>query len=343
MRIAQISPLFESVPPRLYGGIERVVSWLTEALVHQGHDVTLFASGDSQTRAHLVPGCEKALRHDGRFADRLLPYMLMMERIAELPPFDIVHFHGEYQHLPFAQRLPAATEWLTTAHRRLDVPYLAEFLSRFPHAGFVSISDSQRRPIPELSWLKTIYHGMPPDLYSFHERRGDYLLFIGRMASIKGPDLAIAIARQFGMPLKIAAKIGDVERTYYEEVVEPLIRAYPDAEYIGEANDQQKDDLIGNAYAVLHPISFPEPFGLVLIEALACGTPVVAFGQGAIPEVIEHGQTGFVCQDVQSAVEWLRRIPEIDRRVCRSEFERRFNVRRMAHQYLEVYQKLLSK
>ncbi len=206
----------------------------------------------------------------------------------------------------------------------------------------MSISDSQRRQIPGVSWLRTIYHGMPTGLYSLHEKRGEYLLFVGRMSPAKGPDLAIAIARRFGMPLKMVAKIGEVERAYYEEVIEPLLRDYSDAEYVGEATDEQKNELFGNAYALVHPVRFPEPFGLVLIEALACGTPVVAFGNGSIPEVIQHGLTGFVCTDIDSAVKSLERIPEIHRQTCRTEFERRFNVDRMTQEYLEVYQSLLN-
>lgn len=321
---------------------------MTEELVRQGHDVTLFASGDSQTGAHLYAGCRKALRHDEGFADRpfadkLIPYMLMMDVLTDPSwRFDVMHFHGEYQHLPFLRWLPTTTRSLTTTHRQLDVPYMAEFLARFPEARFVSCSNSQRRPVPSLTWLKTVYNGMPTGLYSFREKRGEYLLFIGRMSPDKGPDLAIAIARRFGMPLKMVAKIGEVERRYYEEVIEPLLSSYPDAEYLGEATDEQKNELVGNAYALVHPVRFPEPFGLVLIEALACGTPVVAFGNGAIPEVIQHGLTGFVCADIDSAVESLRKIPEIDRRICRAEFERRFNVSRMTQEYLEVYQNLLS-
>ena len=343
MRIAQIAPLYESVPPKRYGGIERVVSWLTEELVSQGHDVTLFASGDSQTTAHLYAGCEKPLRLDQRFADKTIPHMLMMEVLTDPAwQFDIVHYHGEYQHLPSSLRLPITTRSLATCHRQLETPYLKEFLTRFPEAHYVSISDSQRRPLPWLNWLRTIHHGMPEGLYSFQKKRGDYLAFVGRMSPNKGPDLAIAIARQFQMPLKMAAKIGEVEKGYYHEVIEPMLTSYPSAEYIGEITDAEKDELIGNAYALLHPVRFQEPFGLVLIESLACGTPVVAFGNGSIPEVIEHGLTGFVCNDVDSAVQALAKIPQIDRRTCRSEFERRFGVSRMAQEYIEVYQALLN-
>jgi glycosyltransferase involved in cell wall biosynthesis len=340
MRIAQVSTLYESVPPKAYGGIERVVSWLTEALVDTGHDVTLFASADSVTRARLVPACPCALRLIEETADPQAFHFAMLEEVVRRSrEFDIVHFHTDYQGFPFARRLACAH--LTTLHWRLDIPGLDRLYRAFDDIPLVSISNAQRKPLPGARWQGTVYHGMPADTPAFDARPGDYLAFLGRIAPPKRPDLAIQIAERAGMPLKIAAKIDNGDRWYYEENIEALMR-HPRVDYLGELGDRDKHALLAGARALLFPIDWPEPFGLVLIEALACGTPVIAFGRGSVPEIIDDGHTGFIVDNVEEAIRAVGRLHEIDRGQCRAAFEQRFSAARMAADYLNIYETLLG-
>ncbi|PWU00227.1 MAG: glycosyl transferase [Candidatus Melainabacteria bacterium] len=339
MRIAQVAPLLESVPPKYYGGTERVVHWLTEELFRSGHEVTLFASGDSFTSAKLVPMCQKALRFDNNCTDKVVPHMLMLEKISQMAAdFDLVHFHLEYLHLSSARKLPIPS--LTTMHGRLDMSYLLPIFDEFSKAPLVSISNAQRRPVPWLNWQDTIYHGLPLNTYSFVEEPQNYALFLGRICPEKGVDRAIEIARTAGVPLKIAAKVDPVDREYYRDVIKPLLQG-SDVEYIGEVGESVKNELIGGACALLHPIDFPEPFGIVLIEALACGTPIVAYRRGSIAEVIEEGVTGFICDDIQAAVVALHKVQKLNRRACRDAFEKRFTSRHMVRDYIQTYERLL--
>jgi glycosyltransferase involved in cell wall biosynthesis len=339
MRIAQIATLYESVPPNGYGGIERVVSWLTEALVDRGHEVTLFASGDSVTRARLIAASPLALRCIEDTADPQAFHFAMLERVVRMSPtFDIVHFHTDYLSFPFARRLACAH--LTTLHWRLDIPGLEPLYREFADLPLVSISHAQRSPLPWAGWIGTVYHGLPPNQLSFSSRSSDYLAFLGRIAPAKRPDLAIEIAERTGVPLKIAAKIDNGDRWYYDGSIEPLFHD-PLIEYCGEFSDEQKHELLCGARALLFPIDWPEPFGLVLIEALACGTPVIAFGHGSVPEIIEDGVNGFIVGNVDEAVEAVARLHEIDRHACRATFDARFTVERMADDYVSLYGKLL--
>jgi glycosyltransferase involved in cell wall biosynthesis len=339
MKIAQVAPLFESVPPKYYGGTERVVHWLTEELVRRGHDVTLFASGDSCTSARLNPATQKALRLDENCRDKLAPHVLMLEKLSQLAAdFDVVHFHLEYLHLPLTRSLPVSS--LTTMHGRLDMSYLLPIFDEFREAAVVSISNSQRRPVPWLNWQDTIYHGLPVGSCPFVEKPQNYALFLGRICPEKRVDRAIEIARAAGIPLTIAAKVDAEDRDYYRDVIKPLLQG-SGVEFIGEVSENVKHRLIGGASALLHPIDFPEPFGIVMIEALACGTPVVAFRRGSVPEVIEDGVTGFICDDIPSAVRALQNIEALNRRQCRDSFENRFTSSRMAEQYLRIYERLL--
>ena len=341
MKIAQIAPLIESVPPTLYGGTERVVSWLTEELVAQGHDITLFASGDSVTKADLVPIVPRALRLDKTVRD-CLPYnFLMLDQVASrAADFDVLHFHIDFFHYPQFRALACKT--LTTLHGRLDLPDLQPIYKAFPHMPLVSISDAQRRPMPPVNWMGTVYHGLPADLFHKGKGEGGYLAFLGRVTADKGPVEAIEIAERAGLPLKIAAKVDAADRVYYETVVRPRIEQSPVTEFIGEINDAQKQDFLGNARAVLFPISWPEPFGLVMIEAMACGTPVIAFRQGSVPEVMEHGVSGFVVDNIDEAVAALAKLDSVPRAGVRGVFDRRFTVPTMAHNYVEIYNKLLN-
>jgi glycosyltransferase involved in cell wall biosynthesis len=340
MRIAQIAPLYETVPPKFYGGTERVVSWLTEEFVEQGHKVTLFASGDSLTKAELVPVVPRALRlEEGFMYDKIGCHALMLEKLLKIADqFDVIHFHSDYMHLPYVRLM--RTPSLTTMHCRMDYFPLLDILKENDHVPVVSISDSQRRVAPWLSWQRTIYHGLPKDLYNLNEKPSDYILFLGRLCPEKRPDRAIEIARKAGIKLKIAAKVDPVDRTYFEEELKPLLKD-SNVEYLGEVNDAQKQDLIGNAYALIHPIEFPEPFGLVMIEAMACGTPIVAFRTGSIPEVIDEGQTGFVVEGIDAAVAALAKVEALSRRKCREVFDKRFTSTRMVHDYLNVYESLV--
>jgi len=338
MRIAQVAPLAEAVPPLLYGGTERIVSYLTEELVALGHEVTLFASGDSRTTAQLEAVVPRALRLDASVRDVIAPHILMLSRLQErLGEFDVVHFHTDYLQLPLMRS--AGVPFLTTLHGRLDLPELAPLMRAFPEAPFVSISDAQRRPLPFAHWAGTVHHGLPAALLPFSPRDRGYLAFLGRISPEKGPDAAIRIARATGLPLRIAAKVDNADRAYFEAVVRPLLDQ-PGVEFIGEIDEMQKAEFLGGAAALLFPIQWPEPFGLVMIEAMACGTPVVAFNRGSVPEVVEEGVSGFVVEDETSALAALRRIGAIDRAAVRRAFEARFTARRMAEDYLALYRRL---
>jgi glycosyltransferase involved in cell wall biosynthesis len=340
MRIAQVAPLYESVPPRLYGGTERVVSFLTEELVGLGHDVTLFASEDSQTAAKLVPICDKALRLSG-CKDYLAAHVLQLEEVIQrADDFDVIHFHVAQIHLPVARRLQNAH--VTTMHGRLDLEELRPLYREFSDVPVVSISDAQRCPLPDAGWIGTVYHGLPLDLFDAHPEPGSYLAFLGRLSPEKRVDRAIAIATAVGWPLRIAAKVDPADRDYFEQHVRPLLDN-PLVEFLGEINEEQKNDFLGHARALLFPIDWPEPFGLVMIEALACGLPVVAFEGGSVGEVIEHGVTGFVVDNMDDAIEATRLVDRIDRTVCRDAFERRFSVARMASQYIKIYRHIIAR
>jgi glycosyltransferase involved in cell wall biosynthesis len=340
VRIAQVSPLFESVPPKLYGGTERVVSFLTEALVGLGHDVTLFASGDSTTSANLVACAPRALRLDAGCVDQLAHHVRMVEEVfRRATAFDVIHFHIDYIHFPLARRHHVPQ--LTTQHGRLDIPDLVPLYRTFAEAPLVSISDAQRAPLPFANWQGTVYHGLPPDLFRFHPGPGKYLAFLGRISPEKRVDRAIEIAKRIGMPLKIAAKLDKKDFEYYQAEIKPLLD-HPLIEFVGEINEQAKDQFLGEAAAVLFPVDWPEPFGLVMIEAMACGTPVVAFRCGSIPEVMRDGVSGFVVDDMESAVAATRRAVTLSRARCRAYFEQRFLARRMAQDYLQIYEGLLE-
>ena len=340
LRIAQVSPLHESVPPRRYGGTERVVSYLTEELVARGHDVTLFASGDSQTSAKLVAGCPEALRLGGS-RDPLAAHLRMFEDIARRSSeFDLIHFHVDYLHFGVTRRCEYTH--VTTLHGRLDLPESVQLYRSFPEMPLVSISDAQRDPLPELDWAATVHHGLPPDLYRLDDCPGDYLAFVGRISPEKRLDLAIEIARRAKLPLRVAAKIDGADREYFSEVITPLLRR-ADVELVGEIGDDQKQEFFGKARALVFPIDWPEPFGLVMIEAMACGAPVIAFRRGSVPEVLEDGVTGFICEDVEQAVHAVERLPELSRATCRREFERRFTAGRMAEDYLTTYRHLIAR
>jgi glycosyltransferase involved in cell wall biosynthesis len=340
MRIAQVAPLFESVPPKYYGGTERVVSYLTEELVRQGHDVTLFASGDSITQAKLVATSRRSLRLDKHCVDQLAHQIIMLERVVQAAAsFDIIHFHVDYLHFPYSRR--HATPHLTTLHGRLDIPDLRPLYREFPEMPVVSISAAQREPLPFANWIGTVHHGLPQDLYRFQPDPGAYLAFVGRVTPEKRVDRAIEIAKRVGLPLRIAAKVDAIDRQYFETVVEPLLRD-PLIEYVGEIGDGEKQQFLGHARVLLFPIDWPEPFGLVMIEAMACGTPVIAFRGGSVPEVLEHARTGFIVDDLDDAVDATRRVGELSRQRCRETFEERFTASRMAHDYVELYAAMLE-
>lgn len=340
MRIAQVAPLHESVPPRLYGGTERVVSYLTEELVRRGHDVTLYASGDSTTRARLRPMCERALRlNNGPIRDPFAWHMLLTEIVAQdAPQFDIVHYHLDY--LPFSHIRYGSIPALTTVHSRLDIPDLFPIYREFKGMRLISISGAQRMPMPWASWLATIHHGLPEDLHRPTYGPGGYLAFLGRISPEKRVDWAVEIAGRAGMRLRVAAKVDAADQKYYETVRALLEAQHVD--FVGEIDEAGKTGFLGNARALLLPIDWPEPFGLVMIEALACGTPVIAFRRGSVEEILEEGVTGFIVENVDEAVEAVRRIDTIDRRACRRAFERRFTVRRMCDDYLRAYSRILA-
>ena len=338
MRIAQVSPLTEAVPPKLYGGTERVISWLTEELVLMGHDVTLFASGDSATKAKLEPMWPKALRLDGSVRDANALHMSMMENICRrASEFDVIHFHLDYY--PFSLMSRQSVPFITTLHGRLDLPELQPIFTTFSSVPVVSISNSQRRPIPQANWVKTVHHGLPRDLLSPRQASPSYLAFLGRISPEKGVDRAIRIAQRCGLPLKIAAKVDRVDEDYFNDNIRSLIDL-PHVEYIGEISDAQKADFLSGAIGLLVPIDWPEPFGLVMIEAMACGTPVVAFNRGSVTEVVENGVTGFVVEDETSAVGAVNQLQNLSRQVVRQQFDKRFTATRMAEDYLSVYDDL---
>lgn len=335
MRIAQVSPLYESVPPRLYGGTERVVSYLTEELVNMGHDVTLFASADSETSARLIGVCPSALRLSKDVIDPIAHHVLMLEKVMKhLREFDIIHFHIDYIHFPLIRSKRIRS--LTTLHGRLDIGDIFPLYREYREIPVVSISNEQRRPLPFLNWVGTVYHGIPEDLYRPVYKKGKYLAFIGRMSPEKRPDLAIEIAKKAGIPLKMAAKVDDANREYFESVVKPLLDTEL-VEFIGEIGEAEKNEFLGNALAMLFPIDWPEPFGLVMIESMACGTPVLARRCGSVPEVMKDGVSGYIFDEVDEAVKLLERIDSIDRRSVRRYFEERFTASRMAEDYVELY------
>ncbi|ESY95858.1 glycosyltransferase family 4 protein [Mesorhizobium sp. LNHC209A00] len=345
MKIAHVAPLYESVPPRLYGGTERIISYLTEALVDLGHEVTLFASGDTKSSAKLVPCRERALRLDPRpLKSEIAAHLSMLDEVRKrADDFDVVHFHlSHFLHFPFFRDMPQRT--VTTPHGRLDYADLAQAYDRFPRFPMISISRSQRARFASANWLATIHHGLPLDLYEADFEAGSdgtYLAFLGRMSRDKRPDRAIEIARRTGLKLKLAAKVGDGDRAYFEEVVQPLIDG-DRVEYVGEIGEDQKARFLGNAAALLFPIDWPEPFGLAVIEAMACGTPVMAWSCGAMPEIIDHGVTGFVVETIEDAVASMPVLLQLDRRRIRTAFERRFSANRMARDYVEAYSRLTS-
>jgi glycosyltransferase involved in cell wall biosynthesis len=343
MRIAQVSPLYESVPPSRYGGTERVVSYLTEELVALGHGVTLFASGDSRTAARLVPGCPRALRLHPVFKDPLVPHMIMHERVVKMAAsraFDVVHFHTDYPCFPVARRVPAPC--VVTIHGRLDVPDLKLVYREFAEVPLISISDAQRRAQARANWVATVYHGLPRRLCRLHEEHRGYLAFLGRVSREKRLDLAIRIAEMAGMELLIAAKVDEADREYFEAEIKGLLTGQG-VKFIGEIGEDQKSDFLGGAAAMLFPIDWPEPFGLVMIESMACGTPVIAYPRGSVPEVIDEGVTGFVVGSVEEAAGAVRKVMGgFDRVACRAKFEERFTAARMARDYVQVYQRMID-
>jgi glycosyltransferase involved in cell wall biosynthesis len=339
VRIAQISPLYESVPPRLYGGTERVVAYLTDELVRLGHEVTLFASGDSRTRARLVSVCPRALRLDESCIDPLAHHVVQLELVQrEADRFDLLHFHVDYLHFPVSRR--SGHTHVTTLHGRLDLPDLRAIYREFWDVPVVSISHAQRTPLPGANWIATVHHGIPLDLLAFHEKGGDSLVFLGRISPEKRVDRAVEIARRTGRMLRIAAKIDKVDRDYFDAEIRSLFEL-PFVEYVGEIAENEKAELLGNAAAVMFPIDWCEPFGLVMIESMACGTPVIAWRNGSVPEVIDEGVTGIIVDDLDAAVAATRRIETMSRRRCRDVFEERFTSERMANGYLDVYERLL--
>lgn len=340
MKIAQVAPLFESVPPKAYGGTERVVSYLTEELVRQGHEVTLFATGDSVTGARLIPAVGESVRDGGVHHSWLAYHTIQMDMVEQMAAdFDVIHFHTDYMHFPILKRL--RTPHVTTLHGRLDLPELAPLYRHFAAVPFISISDNQRSPVPWANWHATVHHGLPPDLYEFEPDAGEYFVFIGRISPEKRVDRAIDIAKRCGMPLYIGAKIDAADEPYFNEYIKPLLR-HPLVHFLGEVGDQEKRELLSHARALLFPIDWPEPFGLVMIEAFSCGTPVIAYPHGSVPEIMEDGVTGFVVSNQEEAVRAARNIYAIGREKCRQAFKRRFTVEHMAENYLRAYRQILS-
>jgi len=341
IRIAQIAPLWESVPPQRYGGTERVVHYLTEELVRRGHQVVLFASGDSRSSAELQSFLPQALRLAGYQGDAQAQSLLQGQQVIEQADrFDILHFHTGPLHFPTAARLPVPL--LHTLHGPLTAAEQAIPLRRFRRVPLVSISDAQRRPLPRANWQGTVYHALPTDLYSPGTNPDSYLAFVGRVSPEKRLDRAIAIATAVGLPLKVAAKVDDCDQAYWRQVIEPLILANPLVEFIGEVDDAGKQQLLSRALALLFPIDWPEPFGLVMIEANACGTPVIAWREGSTPEIIEHGRNGLLVDSIEAAVEAVRDLERLDRSEVRACFEQRFSVARQAADYERIYQRLIG-
>jgi glycosyltransferase involved in cell wall biosynthesis len=340
MRIAQIAPLFESVPPQLYGGTERVVSALTEELVARGHDVTLFASGDSLTRATLVPCSKLSLRLEGTVRDHVALTTIELARVFDRQgEFDLIHNHVDYFAFPFARQ--SRTPVVTTTHGRLDLDEIRNVYGYFSETPLVSISNAQRQPLPEAHWLATVYNGIDFSLFKLHPEPGKYLAFLGRISPEKRPDRAIEIARALDMPLKIAAKVDEVDKDYFEHVVRPHLK-HSLVEFVGEVGDKDKDEFLGNAYVYLFPIDWPEPFGLTMVEAMACGTPVVATNCGSVPEVIRDGVSGFVCRSLRELIDSVARARTLDRTQCRAYAEERFSAAVMTDAYEDVYRQQVS-
>lgn len=338
MKIAQVSPLIESVPPSLYGGTERIVGYLTECLVQMGHDVTLYASGDSRTSARLVPMCSRALRLDPDPHDPVACHLVMLDRLLrDLDDYDVVHFHIDYLHFPLIRN--QSIPHLTTLHNRQDLSELRALYAEYDDIPVVTISDSQRRQLPPCNWIGTVYHGLPLDLFDVNPRGGDYLAFVGRISPAKGPDRAIEIARRAGITLKIAAKVDAADKEYFDACIRPLLDG-PYVEFIGEISDAEKNDFYGNAMALLFPIDWPEPFGLVMIESMACGTPVIAWRNGSVPEIIDDGVTGRIVDSLDEAVAAIGEVVRYDRTAVRRRFEERFDARRMAADYVSLYEQL---
>jgi glycosyltransferase involved in cell wall biosynthesis len=340
MRIAQIAPLYEAVPPLRYGGTERVVAGLTEELVRAGHEVVLFASGDSVTSAELVPCCTRGLRLDAMVEDPIAHHIVQLGKLVERAgEFDVIHNHIDYLAFPVASalRLPM----ITTVHGRLDVPDLQPLYSQYPEARLVSISNAQRTPLPDARWLATVYNGIDLTHFTLREHPGSYLAFLGRISPEKGLAEAIVIARAANMPLRIAAKVDPVDRGYFTRTIEPMLDD-PQIEYVGEIDEVQKNEFLGHAYAYVFPIQWPEPFGITVVESMACGTPVIAMGQGALPELVVPGHTGFLCHTIPEMVEAVQRVGQISRRACRAHVEGRFSVAKMAAGYEAVYRRLIS-
>lgn len=342
MNIAQIAPLHESVPPRLYGGTERVISYLTEELVRQGHHVTLFASGDSITSAHLSTVCDQALRlRKMQLPDPLARHIQLIESVMKRArEFDVMHFHLDY--LPFSHIRRQSTPSITTLHGRLDIPDLFPIFREFHDMNLISISNAQRKPMPWAGWLASVHHGLPEKLHRMGQGKGGYLAFLGRISPEKRLDRAIEIAKLVDMPLRIAAKVDPADQDYYDRCIKSLLEK-PHTEFIGEIAEHEKTEFLGNARALLFPIDWPEPFGLVMIEAMACGTPVIAFRGGAVEEIIDDGVTGFVVNSIEEAAEALRNVSLIDRNVCRATFERRFSALRMCHDYVRAYERTIER
>jgi glycosyltransferase involved in cell wall biosynthesis len=340
MHIAQVAPLTEAIPPKLYGGTERVVSWLTEELIALGHEVTLYASGDSVTSAQLEAVWPRALRLDGAVRDPNALHMMMLERVYQrAADFDFLHFHLDYY--PFSLFSRQSTPFVTTLHGRLDLPEHQPLFDTFSSVPVVSISNAQRRPLPQAGWVRTVHHGLPERLLMPKPIKPSYFAFLGRIAPEKGIDRAISIARHCGVPLKIAAKVDNVDRKYFDEQIQPMIKP-GNVEYIGEINDKEKSEFLSGAIVLLVPIDWPEPFGLVMIEAMACGTPVIAFNRGSVPEVIDDGLTGFIAEDINGAIGAVDRLGQLSREKIRKRFEERFTARRMAQDYLSVYRSLMD-
>ena len=330
----------EAVPPMLYGGTERIVAYLTDELVRLGHDVTLFASGDSTTTGKLEPAWPRALRLDDTIGDYLAPHVLMLERIArQAKQFDILHLHVDYLSYPIFSRI--GVPFVTTLHGRLDLPVLPPLYSIFSDIPVISISHAQREPLPHANYAATIYHGVPGQLFRLGAGEGGYLAFLGRISPEKAPDAAIRIAAKAGMRLKIAAKVDKIDRAYFDECIRPLLDQ-PHVEFIGEIGEHEKNEFLGNAQGLLFPIAWREPFGLTMIEAMACGTPVVAMRNGSVPEIIDDGVTGYITESEEQAVTATQRLQALDRAEIRRVFEKRFTARRMAEDYLTVYQQLIE-
>jgi len=340
LRIAQVAPLYESVPPKLYGGTERVVSFLTEELVALGHDVTLFASGDSITKAKLIPACETSLRLNENSIDQLAHHIVLLQLVQEeMDNFDVIHYHIDYLHYPLSRF--AQTPQLTTLHGRLNIPDLKRLYAIYKDMPVVSISHAQRKPFPEINWTETVYHGLPEKLFNPNVKDGKYLAFLGRVSAEKRLDRAIDIAIRSGIPIKVAAKVDTGDKKYFEQQIKKLLD-HPLVEFVGEIGEGEKEEFLSNAIALLFPIDWPEPFGLVMIEAMACGTPVIAYKNGSVPEIIDHGLTGFIVENQDEAVMAVKNIGTLKRRDCRRTFEERFTATRMAGNYIKTYYQVME-